>query len=421
MAIADRLNKLRTDIEDTYQAINEIGGTIPSDKNTNNIPEAIRSVYDNLPKVSDTGTSVSLSPTLKGRLGSVLNGNTLQDGTPSPSSPVEIQSATGTQKFVVSGKNLFDKDNVKYINAYANATTGVLISASANTRTIYVPCKSNTTYTIQKGIVTPTNSNRFQIGTSASVPKAGDTLNDFWAMSDGGTITSHTITTGNNANYLVCFCYVAGTTTSWEDFIGTIQIEEGNTSTPYQPYQEPQEVDIELGNIELNKIGDYEDYIDGTPDNWVLYKNIGKVVLNGSEVWNYIAVAQGSLFRNYTATPNNSSLDNYLPISDYYKGIYYRNAMSRQDGNIYIANTSVQLDILDNRFTSDTAFKNWLSNNNVNVLYALKNAQQTPITDTNLISQLNELYYLQSYNNTTNIDVTGNLPMRMTASAIKGE
>ena len=44
MAIADRLNKLRTDIEDTYQAINEIGGTIPSDKNTNNIPEAIRSV-----------------------------------------------------------------------------------------------------------------------------------------------------------------------------------------------------------------------------------------------------------------------------------------------------------------------------------------------------------------------------------------
>ena len=67
------------------------------------------------------------------------------------------------------------------------------------------------------------------------------------------------------------------------------------------------------------------------------------------------------------------------------------------------------------------SFKEWLSTHNTEVLYVLAETQQRPITDTNLVSQLNELYYLQSYNDTTNIDVTGNLPMRITASAIKGE
>ena len=66
-------------------------------------------------------------------------------------------------------------------------------------------------------------------------------------------------------------------------------------------------------------------------------------------------------------------------------------------------------------------FKTWLSSHNTEVLYVLAETQQIPITEEPLVSQLNELYYLQSYNDTTNIDVTGNLPMRITASAIKGE
>ena len=84
-------------------AINNLGGAIDSNTTFRAYASELDTIYDNLPKASDTGTNVSLSPTLKGRLGIVPKGNTLQDGEPTPETPVEIQSATGTQKVVVSG------------------------------------------------------------------------------------------------------------------------------------------------------------------------------------------------------------------------------------------------------------------------------------------------------------------------------
>jgi hypothetical protein len=44
MAIADRLNKLRTDISSAYSVVETKGGTIPVDKNTNNLASAIESI-----------------------------------------------------------------------------------------------------------------------------------------------------------------------------------------------------------------------------------------------------------------------------------------------------------------------------------------------------------------------------------------
>ena len=122
--VADRLNKLRTDIEDTYQAINEIGGTIPSDKNTNNIPEAIRSVYDKLPKVTGTGTNVSLSPTLKGRLGIVPKGNTYQESTTGknllPINQIQSQTING-----ITITNL--NDGTIQINGTTTSSTRIIV------------------------------------------------------------------------------------------------------------------------------------------------------------------------------------------------------------------------------------------------------------------------------------------------------
>lgn len=44
MSIATSLTKLSSDISDAYDAINTMGGTIPSDKNTDNLPSAISSI-----------------------------------------------------------------------------------------------------------------------------------------------------------------------------------------------------------------------------------------------------------------------------------------------------------------------------------------------------------------------------------------
>lgn len=44
MSVADKLEKLTTDIKSAYDAIEEKGGTIPEYKNTDSLPEAIRSI-----------------------------------------------------------------------------------------------------------------------------------------------------------------------------------------------------------------------------------------------------------------------------------------------------------------------------------------------------------------------------------------
>lgn len=44
MAISDKLTKLATDITNAYDAIDDKGGTIPANKNTDNLENAIRSI-----------------------------------------------------------------------------------------------------------------------------------------------------------------------------------------------------------------------------------------------------------------------------------------------------------------------------------------------------------------------------------------
>ena len=224
-------------------AINNLGGAIDSNTTFRNYANVLNDIYSNLPKVSDTGTNVSLSPTLKGRLGIVPKGNTYQDGEPTPDTPVEIQSATGTQNVVVSGKNLFDKDNANILNAPISSTVGSIASSPQIYQTIYIPCKANTTYTISK--LYDTTKNRFVVGYTNEIPVSGTTI--YGGITDN-TKDKITITTGSDALYLIAYVWITGSTSTYQEMLDSIQIEANSTATPYQPYQEPQEVDIELSS-----------------------------------------------------------------------------------------------------------------------------------------------------------------------------
>lgn len=152
---------------------------------------------------------------------------------------------------------------------------------------------------------------------------------------------------------------------------------------------------------------DYEPYGTG----WYLEKNIGKVVLDGTRSWQYISVAQGSLFRNANDIINNAIIDDtYAPYCNYYKGI--PRATTRANNNI-IANVGSNfhyLDIVDNRYTNATDFKNWLGTHNTSVYYVLATPTYTEITDSELISQLNALEQAQVPYGIAHINVSGDLP-----------
>ena len=116
---------------------------------------------------------------------------------------------------------------------------------------LWIPCKSNTTYTISKDNTTGSH-NIFQVGTTSAQPATGVSVSD---VSSHDSYANITITTSAQAKYLVCTYYDTSDASviSDEDMRKTIKIEEGNIATGYTRYnQGAMVVKIGDGTIEKN-------------------------------------------------------------------------------------------------------------------------------------------------------------------------
>ena len=224
--------------------------------------------------------------------------------------------------------------------------------------------------------------------------------------------------------------------------ISELQIEEGKAATDFEPYTggnpapnpdypypvnvvtgdnsitisnndntQSQTYPINLGSIELCKIGDYQDRIYKNGNKWYLEKKTGKVVLNGT-------TNKLILYGNYG--DHNKPLyymnrDDMIALSSYNTAILFSDNYSQYLGNtpqqmanyqIRGANTRGRIYIRDDRYTTANDINTWLSTNNVTVYYALATPTNTEITDTTLIEQLENLEKAYSYDTQTNISQT---------------
>ena len=147
---------------------------------------------------------------------------------------------------VAGGKNLFDKRTAPLYAAYISAAAKISGSnlaklTSDGNRITYIKCEPNTTYTITKPNQATTSRNRFRIATQDVLNIAsGVVLDNMWMMSDGGTTTTHTYTTGANAHYMVLYIGQASTATNpggeIQDVLDGLQIELGSTASAYEPF-----------------------------------------------------------------------------------------------------------------------------------------------------------------------------------------
>lgn len=177
-------------------------------------------------------------------------------------------------------------------------------------------------------------------------------------------------------------------------------------ATPYIPHQE-QTYPLSLGNIELCKIGDYQDTIYGKPDNWFLKKKIGKGEINGTENWmNY----NDSPEKYYCTTKHFGKNPGYESISNF-KCSHFKPAESTAIVNsISITKYATYINISATIVKDVTAFKNYLVQQYANgtpviVQYKLEDEAIEPITDPTLVQQLNDLYYAKSYQGISYITV----------------
>ena len=246
MSIASRITEIETHIGNAYTSIDNLGIDISNtNKNIYNISTLLDTFYERLPKVSGIGASLSLSPSMVGKIKlNEIQGDTLQNGTPTPSSPVPIQSVTGLQNVSIF-KNI-NNQGIR-LGLYQIVDGNYASPSGANrysTTNDLLQVQPNTTYTV----TTKNNINAQFYELEYNSSKTYLNVNS----SSNQSVKSYTFTTGENTYYIAIDIRAYDTTNYDVSYVGDILIYDNADSNTYE---------VNLGNIELNKIGDYEDSI----------------------------------------------------------------------------------------------------------------------------------------------------------------
>ena len=328
-----------------------------------------------------------------------LKGNTSQSGTPTPTNPIDVDVVSGENTIEIVGKNLLNVEQVEVGKAWNNTT-------ASNRAVVYMEAKPNTNYTI-----------------SYQTKNGNDALYYFEKANktDATTIVGTTaipftlsITTNANTNWIGI--QINRATITKENVVGTeLQVEKGSTATAYELYQS-QSYSIDLGDIELCKIGTAQDYIHKINGGWVIHREIFKYQYTGDEQINAI-----SNHRFQTKLPQTAGDGYYTTIHfcNCLKPIRQEISSSTADTNVIVANGTWSYIILDSTTTLET-YKQFLQSNDVIVYYKLLTPIEEAIEDADLIAQLDALERATSYDTQTNIIQTNNdLPFMLNVDAIK--
>jgi hypothetical protein len=280
-----------------------------------------------------------------------IYGNSVQDGTPTPDNPIEVESVG------VKSVNLFDVSTYPLtVGCCIWGTTGEASNPSYPMYACtldYVPCTD-----LQGKTITINHTSGNSVGMGFY-----DENKTFISGIGYKNATSKTITVPDTAFYYR-FSVDA-------NYIDEIQVQLGSTATPYEPYGKYKIPLLIKGDNEiithkifldepLRKIGDYADYVDFKENKVV--RNTSEKVFDGSEDWIF-------------GTTKEITQVFYYVINLYNPAHFISNRfVSGLDGDvekIILLGDKVYLAIKKTTASDVDTFKTWLSENNVDVIYSL--------------------------------------------------
>lgn len=289
--------------------------------------------------------------------------------------------------------NLFDKD--KHINAYINGTQ---LTQLNDGYTYYIEVEPNTQYTFKRDTLGTNNRNLMAL--SDKFPEVGDTITP---LTSSLTTNDYTFTTTENTKYVLLFINRYTTDTLGEN----IRLYKGENSTPYH---------------ELCSIGDIKDTLIVNPDGTtIIEKKIGKVILDGSENWvKSSSTAVDKFVENTTRTDlsvfdGTSSHFKYIQNSNNVSAFFLDKSANQLRGRIII-------NFSEYNTTTLQEFKNWLSENPVEVYYVLAEPYTIDLgqVDISLFENINHINLLDDIETDTRVKYLINNVMNGTY-ATKGE
>lgn len=166
----------------------------------------------------------------------------------------------------------------------------------------------------------------------------------------------------------------------------TVTVSDGTNSQSYT---------VDLGTIELCKIGDYQDYIYKNGDDWYVHKEVSKIDIDSTIITAYNTHNNSHITVNYpNATIKMLSSAAVTNFSNRFVGCTSTqtwggtviNGVAQGTNNNYL-----QFSLPLSAGSSQAEVRTYFSNHPTTVYYALESATNTKITGTTLINNLNSL------------------------------
>lgn len=336
---------------------------------------------------------------------------------------------------LVSGLVSTDELSTILANYYTKSEINTLLSTKANSDNVYTKSETDTLLSGKVDTTTYTAGQNAQdeniSENTSNIEEIQNLINQFPTVSGTGT----NISLQDVLNYRFIKLMFNGNasqngTPKTSSPIPINVVTGENTLTISNiDNTEIQNYPITLGNLEFisSSDGTIRDYIYGTPNNWYKKKCINKVILNGNE--GYGKNASGTGFISFT-------ISDYINIIDHSVSDDIRCNMLSAISSGNVANTCriassgrIVVTFEDTFCNYDlTALSNKIAtlyNNGTPIIiyFPLATPTDEAITDTTLITQLNNIYNnAHSYNGTTNITTTyasGNEQMYLDVEALQ--
>ena len=295
---------------------------------------------------------------------------------PNPQYPQNIEVVENVS-ILGDNINLFNASTITE-NNFINAGDGVLGASSVSNVSDYIEIRANDTITISYDYDSLLNTGTRSIVFYDSNKKyiSGTAYNS--------TTKIATYTSPNNAKYMRF---------SYDKNCYDIAVLE------------QQKVTIDLKGNFVGKIGDIQDYLLIHKNKYWLVKNVGKVVLNGSESWSLQSINSYDI-ANFLFNHRLNGINDKNAISSHF--IQQQTAIANTKNEcMYWQNNAVYIRM--NKTTASTveAFKQWLSTHNVTVYYQLAQPQLIELGELPEEIKVDENVQLISNLDTT-IEITDN-------------
>ena len=346
----------------------------------------------------NTGTNTTINETFKMMLELSGSATTFEPyvggmASPNPDYPQAIQTVTGEQTVEIIGKNLFNETATPWVAKVAYNADGEKVNWNGYTGiSEYQPVEPETTYTF---------SNSASLGIHYGLVYYDSDKNIISNVASGSTTT---FTTPANCKY-IRFAIQSATNPTWA------QLEKGASATTYTAYHETS-YPISLGTTELCKLGDYQDYIYKSGNDWKVHKATGSILYSAM---NFYAqqIATTGYYRMWSkvvqgivpTVPNNDTVATL--VTNVYttrsaNSSYQRNKGICQNTNSFI----IVYDENYNASDSAASFISKMTELGAKLYYTLATATDTTIADQTLIAQLEAIRTASLENGTNTITNT---------------